>query len=76
MHREVLDDGSEGEGGEEGQQKGKKTLIYGTIGIVVIFAIWGLVNILLNTLNSAVGVSAPVPSSSTASPRAPVPGAR
>jgi Type IV secretion system pilin len=45
------------EGGAEGQEKGKKTVIYGLIGIVVIFAVWGIVNIMLNTLNSVAGTN-------------------
>jgi hypothetical protein len=47
------------EGGEEGQQKGRKSIMYGLIGIVVIFAVWGLVNILLTTLNSVAGTTSP-----------------
>ncbi len=41
------------EGGEEGQTKGKKAIMYGLIGIVVLFSFWGILNLLLNTLNSA-----------------------
>jgi len=48
------------EGGEEGQQKGRKTILYGFIGIFVIFAMWGIVNILLNTLNSVAGTTGTV----------------
>ncbi len=42
------------EGGEEGTQKGKQAVLYGALGIAVIFSIWGIVNILLNTLNSII----------------------
>jgi succinate dehydrogenase/fumarate reductase cytochrome b subunit len=43
------------EGGEEGQTKGRKAVLYGLIGLVVLFAVWGIINLLLATLNSAVG---------------------
>ena len=46
------------EGGEEGQTKGKKAIMYGLIGLVVLFSFWGIVNLLLNTLNSAVTTQA------------------
>jgi small-conductance mechanosensitive channel len=46
------------EGGEEGVQKGKKSIIYGLVGIVVIFAVWGIVNLLLGTLLSVSGTPA------------------
>jgi heme/copper-type cytochrome/quinol oxidase subunit 4 len=42
------------QGGEEGIQKGKQSILYGLIGLVVIFSIWGIVNILLNTLNAII----------------------
>jgi hypothetical protein len=45
------------QGGEEGQAKGKQAVLYGLIGLVILFAVWGIVNLLLSTLNSAVGVS-------------------
>ena len=45
------------ESGAEAGEKGRKTLIYGLIGLAVLFSVWGLVNLLLNTLNTAVGVS-------------------
>ncbi len=37
-------------GGSEGREKGKKVAIYGTIGMVVLFSVWGMVNLVLNTL--------------------------
>ena len=37
-------------GGQEGREKGKNMMIYGLIGLVVIFGIWGIVNLLLTTL--------------------------
>ena len=37
-------------GGQESREKGKNMMIYGLIGLVVIFGIWGIVNILLQTL--------------------------
>jgi hypothetical protein len=40
------------QGGEEGQEKGKKAILYGLIGLFVLFSIWGIVNLLLATLNS------------------------
>jgi heme/copper-type cytochrome/quinol oxidase subunit 4 len=42
-------------GNEESREKGKQMLIYGMIGIVVIFSVWGLVNLFLSTLNSVAG---------------------
>jgi succinate dehydrogenase/fumarate reductase cytochrome b subunit len=45
------------EGGEEGQTKGRKAVLYGLIGLVILFTVWGVVNLLLNTLNSAIGAS-------------------
>jgi hypothetical protein len=41
--------------GEEGREKGKQMLLYGLIGIVVIFAVWGIVNLFLATLTSVGG---------------------
>ncbi len=43
------------EGGDEGRKKGRDAMIYGMIGLVLLFSIWGILNLLLNTLNSAVG---------------------
>lgn len=46
-------------GDEEAQQKARGTMIYGIIGIFVIVAVWGLVNILGNTFikdNTSKGV--------------------
>jgi hypothetical protein len=45
------------EQGEEAQEKGKKFLLYGMIGLVVLFSVWGLVNLLISTLTSVTGVS-------------------
>jgi heme/copper-type cytochrome/quinol oxidase subunit 4 len=42
------------QGGEEGIQKGQQSILYGLIGLFVIFSIWGIVNILLNTLNAII----------------------
>ncbi len=39
--------------GDEGRDKGKQLMLWGIIGFVVIFAVWGLVHLLL----SLVGVS-------------------
>jgi heme/copper-type cytochrome/quinol oxidase subunit 4 len=43
------------EGGEEGQTKGKQFVLYGLIGLVVLFSVWGILNIMLATLNSLGG---------------------
>ncbi len=43
------------EGGAEGQEKGKKFALHSIIGLVVIFSVWGIVNLLLNTLLSVTG---------------------
>jgi hypothetical protein len=45
------------QGGEEGQTKGRQAVLYGLIGLVVLFSIWGIVNLLLTTLTSAVSGS-------------------
>lgn len=36
-------------GGEEERKKGGEAILYGVIGLFVIFSIWGLVNVLLGT---------------------------
>lgn len=36
---------------EEAKKKGRDRMIYGIIGLAVIVAVWGLVNILINTFN-------------------------
>jgi hypothetical protein len=43
--------------GEENRSKGKQVAIYGLIGLVVIFAVWGFVDLFLNTLNSVAGTT-------------------
>ncbi len=43
------------EGGEEGQTKGKKFLLYGLLGIVVLFTVWGIISLLLASLTSIGG---------------------
>ena len=37
-------------GGEEGREKGKKFMLWGIIGFVVLFSVWGIVNLLLTAL--------------------------
>lgn len=37
-------------GGEEAREKGKTFILWGVIGFVVIFSIWGIVRLLLGTL--------------------------
>lgn len=41
------------EQGEEGREKGKQLMLWGIIGFVVMFSVWGLVNLLLNTFDLA-----------------------
>jgi heme/copper-type cytochrome/quinol oxidase subunit 4 len=41
-----------GGGSDEDREKGKQMLMYGLIGIFVIFSVWGLVNLFLSTLKS------------------------
>ncbi|MDR3548864.1 MAG: pilin [Candidatus Pacebacteria bacterium] len=41
--------------GQEARDRGRKRMIYGIIGLVVIFSVWGLVNILLTTLTNGLG---------------------
>ena len=40
------------ESGEEGRDKGKKLIVWGIFGLVILFALWGIVQVLLNTLGS------------------------
>jgi hypothetical protein len=42
--------------GEEAQKKGKQMAIYGLIGLVVLFGVWGIVNVVLSTVTSVAGV--------------------
>ena len=37
---------------DEGREKGKKALFWGLIGLVVLFCVWGVVTLLLATLNT------------------------
>lgn len=41
-------------GGEEHRQKGKQFMIWGIIGFVVMFSVWGLVRLLLSILPGSV----------------------
>lgn len=38
------------EQGEEGREKGKQLMLWGIIGFVVLFSVWGIVNLLLTIL--------------------------
>jgi hypothetical protein len=40
------------EQGEEGREKGKQLMLWGIIGFVVMFSVWGLVNLLLATVGA------------------------
>ena len=46
-------------GGQEGREKGRNKIIYGLLGLVIIFSVWGLVNVLLTVLTGG----APTPTS-------------
>jgi hypothetical protein len=37
-------------GGEENREKGKQFILWGILGIVAVFAVWGIVNLLLSVL--------------------------
>lgn len=37
-------------GGEENREKGKQFLVWGILGLVVIFSLWGIVNLLLSII--------------------------
>lgn len=37
-------------GGEEGREKGKQFMLWGIIGFVVMFSVWGIVRLLLTAL--------------------------
>lgn len=39
-------------GGEEGREKGKTFMLWGIIGFVVMFSVWGIVRLLLTALPS------------------------
>lgn len=41
------------EQGEEGREKGKQLMMWGIIGFVVMFSVWGIVRLLLTTLGAA-----------------------
>ena len=41
--------------GEENRAKGRNVMMYGLIGLVVIFGVWGFVGLLLRTLNTLSG---------------------
>lgn len=45
------------ESGEEAKQKGQQAILFGLIGIAVIFSLWGLINLFVGTLNLAAGIS-------------------
>jgi hypothetical protein len=57
---------------DEKRQEGQKLVVYGLIGFVLMFSVWGLVNLLVGTLgfNGAARPSLPVfnPTDSSASP--------
>ena len=38
-------------GGDEGREKGKQMMVWGIIGLFVIFGIWGIVRLLLATFS-------------------------
>jgi heme/copper-type cytochrome/quinol oxidase subunit 4 len=38
---------------DESREKGKKVVLYGVIGMAVLFSVWGLVNLLLSILTSS-----------------------
>lgn len=42
-------------GGEEARQKGKVFMLWGIIGFVVLFGVWGIVRIFLTVLPGGVG---------------------
>lgn len=42
------------EQGEEGREKGKRFMLWGIIGFVVMFSVWGIVNLLLATFEVGV----------------------
>ncbi len=47
-----------GQGSEEARENGKQMALYGIIGFVVLFGIWGIVSLLLGLLTGVGGVSA------------------
>ena len=44
-------------GSDEGREKGKKILLYGLIGLTLLFAVWGVVNLLVSTVLYGTGGS-------------------
>lgn len=41
-------------GGDEGREKGKQMMLWGIIGLFVIFSVWGIVRLLLATFSVSV----------------------
>ncbi len=48
-------------GGEEARKKGRDRIIYGLIGLVVVFAMWGLVWLVMETFGVGPGNAPPAP---------------
>lgn len=42
-------------GGEEAREKGKQLMVWGIVGFVVIFSVWGIVRLLLTTFGLGSG---------------------
>ena len=45
-------------GGEEGRAKGRNKIIFGLLGLVIIFGVWGIVNVLLTVLTGGASTAA------------------
>jgi hypothetical protein len=48
-------------GDEDGQKAGRQLILWGLIGFFVMFSVWGLVNILINTFGLSSNIRPPFP---------------
>ena len=56
------------ESNDEGREKGKKALLWGFIGLLVLFCIWGIINFFVNEVNTLVTGNSGIPSTTTTAP--------
>ena len=56
---------------EEGREKGKKALLWGLIALVGLFCVWGIVDFLLNTVNTLISNNPGTPSNTSTQTQTP-----
>ncbi|MBX4199873.1 hypothetical protein KW790_00170 [Candidatus Parcubacteria bacterium] len=44
-------------GDAEGRKQGKRSILFGLIGMLIMFSAYGIIRFILNTLNSTIGTS-------------------